>query len=53
MLEGLSLAIAGDGALILGAGETARSSSSRCVNDRDLQTVYRPASYGGRLSDAA
>lgn len=53
MLEGLSLAIAADGALILGAGETARSSSTRFVNDRHLHTVYRPAAYGDRLSDAA
>lgn len=55
MLEGLSLAIAADGALILGAGETARSSTSRFVNDPHLQTVYRPAAYGGggRLSNAA
>jgi chemotaxis protein methyltransferase CheR len=45
MLEGLSLAIAGDGALLLGAGETALSYSKRFASDPDLPMVYRPSSY--------
>ena len=52
MLEGLALAIAADGALLLGAGETARDSSNRFVNDSDMPMVYRPVSYRG-LSNAA
>lgn len=46
MLEGLALAIAPDGALLLGAGETARGASSRFINDADMPMVYRPAAYG-------
>jgi len=45
MLEGLALAIAGDGVLLLGAGETALGSSNRFISDPALQTVYRPAGY--------
>lgn len=52
MLEGLSLAIASDGVLLLGAGETALGHSNRFVSDADLPMVYRPAAHGS-LSDAA
>lgn len=45
MLEGLALAIAGDGVLLLGAGETALGSSNRFISDPVLQAVYRPAGY--------
>lgn len=45
MLEGLALAIAGDGVLLLGAGETALGSSQRFISDPVLHTVYRPAGY--------
>lgn len=45
MLEGISLALAGDGALLLGAGETALGNSSRFISDPVMQTVYRPAAY--------
>ena len=52
MLEGLSLALAADGALLLGAGETAPGNSPRFISDPALQTVYRPAAYAG-LSNVA
>ncbi len=52
MLEGLALAIAPDGALLLGAGETARDCSSRFASDPDMPMVYRPAAYGS-LTNAA
>jgi chemotaxis protein methyltransferase CheR len=52
MLEGLALATAPDGAMLLGAGETARDSSSRFVNDADMPMVYRPAAYAS-ISNAA
>lgn len=52
LLEGLSLALASDGALLLGAGETALGSSSRFVSDPAAQTVYRSTAYAG-LPDAA
>ncbi len=52
MLEGLALALASDGALLLGAGETALGSSNRFISDPAVPMVYRPASYGG-LSNAA
>lgn len=42
MLEGLALAIAPDGALLLGAGETVRGCSTRFMADSDLPMVYRP-----------
>ena len=42
MLEGLSLAIAPDGGLLLGAGETVQG-SARFVADPELPMVYRPA----------
>lgn len=54
LLDGLSLAIAPDGALLLGAGETASGFSGRFVHDPDMQMVYRPASFGGQSrADAA
>lgn len=43
LLEGLSLALAGDGALLLGAGETALSNSNRFTSDPALPMVYRTA----------
>lgn len=43
VLEGLSLALAGDGALLLGAGETALSNSNRFTSDPALPMVYRTA----------
>ncbi|RYD84157.1 MAG: protein-glutamate O-methyltransferase CheR, partial [Sphingomonadales bacterium] len=52
MLEGLSLAIAPDGALMLGAGETALGSSNRFISDPAMPMIYRPAAYQ-RLSHAA
>jgi len=52
MLEGLSLALASDGALLLGAGETALGHSNRFINDPDMPMVYRSAAFP-RLSDAA
>lgn len=52
MLEGLALAVAPDGALLLGAGETARGSSNRFINDVEMPMVYRPAAYGS-ISNAA
>jgi chemotaxis protein methyltransferase CheR len=51
MLEGLSLAIAQDGGLLLGAGETVQG-STRFVADAELPMVYRPASARS-LSHAA
>jgi len=45
MLEGLALAIASDGALLLGAGETVRGCSTRFVGDPDLPMVYRPSMF--------
>ena len=39
----LSLALAGDGALLLGAGETALSNSNRFTSDPALPMVYRTA----------
>ncbi|MBO9375978.1 protein-glutamate O-methyltransferase CheR [Sphingomonas histidinilytica] len=42
MLEGLALAIAPDGGLLLGAGETVQG-SARFVADAELPMVYRPA----------
>lgn len=47
MLEGISLALAADGALLLGAGETAPGNSPRFISDPAMQTVYRPAAYTG------
>jgi len=52
MLEGLALAIAPDGALLLGAGETVRGCSTRFTADPVLPMVYRPSAYHG-LSNAA
>jgi len=52
MLEGLSLALAPNGALLLGAGETALGNSNRFVSDSSMPMVYRSASYR-KLSDAA
>jgi chemotaxis protein methyltransferase CheR len=52
LLEGLALAIASDGALLLGAGETALGNSNRFVSDRALSMVYRPAAYGGMTNAA-
>ncbi|KKC26445.1 CheR family methyltransferase [Sphingomonas sp. SRS2] len=52
LLEGLSLALASDGALLLGAGETALGNSTRFISDPVAQTVYRAAAYTG-LSNAA
>jgi len=52
MLEGLALALASDGALLLGAGETTLGCSNRFVSDPALPMVYRSTSYGG-LSNAA
>lgn len=46
LLEGLSLAIAHDGLLLLGAGETALGNSHRFVSDSVMHTVYRPAVHG-------
>jgi chemotaxis protein methyltransferase CheR len=43
LLEGLSLALARDGALLLGAGETALSNSNRFTSDPALPMVYRTA----------
>jgi len=43
LLDGLSLAIAADGALLLGAGETLAGLSSRFEVDSALPTTYRPA----------
>jgi chemotaxis protein methyltransferase CheR len=43
LLEGLSLALASDGALLLGAGETALGNSARFVSDPTLPMVYRSA----------
>lgn len=45
MLEGLSLALASDGALLLGAGETALASSTRFASDPALPMVYRSAAH--------
>jgi chemotaxis protein methyltransferase CheR len=53
LLEGLALAIAPDGALVLGAGETALGASTRFAQDPDLSLVYRPAAWRGRASNAA
>jgi len=52
MFESLSLALSADGALLLGAGETALGISDRFLIDPDLPSVYRPAAWRG-LSDAA
>ena len=52
MLEGLALAIAPDGALLLGAGETTLGSSTRFAGDPALPMVYRPAAAQS-LSNAA
>ena len=52
MLEGLALGIAADGALLLGAGETALGNSTRFISDPVMHTVYRPAAYAS-LSNAA
>jgi chemotaxis protein methyltransferase CheR len=54
LLDGLSLAIAPDGALLLGAGETALGCSARFVHDPHMQMVYRPAAFGSQpRADAA
>ena len=52
LLEGLSLAIAPDGVLLLGAGETALGISNRFVSDSAMHTVYRPVVHGS-LGNAA
>lgn len=52
ILEGLALAIAADGALMLGAGETVSGCTNRFLNDPEMATVYRPAAWRP-LSDAA
>lgn len=52
ILEGLALAIAADGALMLGAGETVGGYTNRFVNDPAMATIYRPAAWRP-LSDAA
>ena len=52
LLEGLALSIAPDGALLLGAGETALGSSNRFVSDGEMPMVYRPAAHQG-ISSAA
>lgn len=52
MLEGLSLALASDGALLLGAGETALGNSARFVSDPALPMVYRSAAHA-RFTNAA
>lgn len=52
LLEGLALAIAPDGALLLGAGETALGCSNRFIHDPEQAMVYRPAAYGS-ISNAA
>jgi chemotaxis protein methyltransferase CheR len=52
LFEGLALAIVPDGALLLGAGETALGNSNRFVNDPVWSMVYRPAACRG-LSNAA
>jgi len=53
MLEGLSLAIAADGVLMLGAGETALGNSRRFINDPMMQNIYRPAGHAGAAEAAA
>ncbi len=54
LLEGLSKAIAPQGVLLLGAGETATGVSDRFVIDPILPATYRPAaSPAGSISDAA
>lgn len=52
MLEGLSLAIAPDGLLLLGAGETALGNSNRFISDSVMHTLYRPA-VSASLGNAA
>ena len=51
-LEGLSLAIAPDGLLLLGAGETALGNSNRFISDSVMHTLYRPA-VSASLGNAA
>lgn len=52
LLDGLSLAIAADGALLLGAGETLAGLSSRFEPDSVLPTIYRPAIRHGNFNAA-
>lgn len=52
LLDGLSLAIAADGALLLGAGETLAGLSSRFEPDSVLPTIYRPAIRHGSSNAA-
>jgi len=52
LLDGLSLAIAADGALLLGAGETLAGLSSRFEADSVLPTIYRPAIRHGSSNAA-
>lgn len=53
MLEGLALALAPEGVLLLGAGETALGHSSRFISDGTMPMVYRPVASRGNLNDAA
>jgi chemotaxis protein methyltransferase CheR len=55
LLEGLALAIAPDGALLLGAGETVAGFSTRFAGDAALQAVYRPVAHraAGERGDVA